>query len=493
VRFNDPGALGTVVPVGGICLVALLATALQTPGTNWTLVVAAAVVGSALVAAAAVARSSRRLQAAVLMLPFAVDGLLALLRQAQGGGNSGYAPLAVLPVVWVGLTQSGRAVAAISACTALLFGLPILVVGAPMYPGTGWRGVVLWTVVAAVVGAVVHRAIGAHRSAVTMSAARATQLDRLIDTQTAISTSELPIEGVMDVVAAEALALVGGDAACVELIDGEDVVCSATAGSGEPFLGMRLKFDETITGECFRTGQTLICGDSETDLRVGRDACRTVGARSMIVVPLADSRTVRGVLIVWSGAVAAYGGHEAQLLALLANTSGFALARAELITQLTAQAVTDELTGLANRRAWQQRLDQAIGRCARNLRPLTVLLLDVDGLKAVNDNRGHAAGDELLREAARAWSQVLRGSDLLGRLGGDEFGVVLEEADERVARDVAARLHRSTEECCSVSIGGASWERGESAASLLERADQQMYRHKAERRPARHPVTADHR
>jgi diguanylate cyclase len=478
------GATGTqrsVLPFVGVCALALAATGLRPAGTSWSLVGLAAGIAVGVSVLAYGLRSSRLAGVVLPALPFVIDGILALLRQAQGGSTSGYAPLAIMPVVWIGLTQRRRSLPVITACTALLFGLPILIAGSPLYPSTGWRGVVLWTVVAMVVGSVVHSVVDAQRKSAVLAAARAASLDQLIETQTAISTSDLDIDGIMSLVAAEALVIAGGDGACVEISDGADVVCSAAAGTARPFLGLRLKADETITGECFRTGQVLTCSDSESDSRVAREACRTVGARSMIVVPLAHGGEVKGVLIVWSTAAHDFRGYESQLLALLATTSGAALVRAELIAELTARAVTDDLTGLTNRAAWHQRLDEAMARSRRSGQPLSVVLLDLDRFKQVNDLQGHAAGDQVLRDVSRGWLTVLRDTDLLGRLGGDEFGAILEDADLASALKVIERLDLAIHETHRASAGLAVWDRTEDRSALLARADTHMYEVKRER------------
>jgi diguanylate cyclase (GGDEF)-like protein len=466
------------VGVGGL---ALAATALRPEGTDWDLVLIAAVMVVGTAGIAYVSASSSIAIVVLPCLPFVVDGVLAVLRQAQGGSTSGYSPLAILPVVWIGLTQRRRYLLAITACTALLFAVPILVIGAPLYPNTGWRSVVLWTVVAFVVGDVVHRVVDAQRRSALVADARAARLDELIGTQSAISTSDLDVDGVMRLVAHEALAIAEADGACVELAEGADVFCAAAAGTALPFLGLRLKASETITGECFRTGQVLICTDSETDSRVAREACRTVGARSMIVVPLSHGGDVKGVLIAWSSAAHDFRGYESQLLALLANISGAALVRAELIAELTARAATDSLTGLPNRAAWHDRLEHAMARSRRSGQPLSLILLDLDGFKKVNDDHGHAAGDQVLRDVSAGWLTALRETDLLGRLGGDEFGIILEDADRASAMTVIARLDDAITLPHRASTGLAVWDRNEDCAALLARADAQMYQHKRDR------------
>jgi diguanylate cyclase (GGDEF)-like protein len=435
--------------------------------------------------AAAAADRFRALSLAVLVLPFAVDGIIAVLRQSQGGSTSGYAPLAILPVIWVGLTRGPRSVATMTVCTFAMFAVPIVVVGAPMYPQTSWRGVVLWTIVAAAVGVGARRVVSELRLLAQQQQDRAAALNRLVAAQTAISTADHDAEAVMTAVAREARALLGSDAACVEMLDGDHIVCTAGAGTATDWIGLRLPAADSITGECFRTGQLLMCADTEVDSRVAREACRAVGARSMVVVPLIHAEQVKGVLIAWSTTADRFTDYEAQLLSSLGNASGAALDRADLITKLTEYAVTDELTGLPNRRAWTAHLEQAVAKSTRRHEPLSVALIDLDGFKEINDTQGHAAGDQLLVAVAKAWSHAVRPTDVLGRLGGDEFAAVLECADESVARAIVDRLNEVMPPPHRASIGLAVWDGTESSAALLARADEQMYERKAATRSAR--------
>ena len=169
------------MPFLGIAALALAATGLRTEGTNWPLI-AVAFIGVAVIGVAAVLLPWSRLPlVALLILPIAADGLIALLRQAQGGNASGYGPLAILPVVWVGLTQGRRAVAVISVCTGLLFALPIWIFGEPMYPSAGWRGVVLYTIVAFVVGLGAHRVVAEQRARASLARTHARRLDQLVE------------------------------------------------------------------------------------------------------------------------------------------------------------------------------------------------------------------------------------------------------------------------------------------------------------------------
>src|SRR6202163_1373576 len=154
-------------------------------------------------------------------------------------------------------------------------------------------------------------------------------------------------------------------------------------------------------------------------------------------------------------------------------------------------AALDPLTGLYNRRSGEQRLAQEMSRSTRNGHPLAVLALDLDGLKQVNDNFGHPAGDELIRSFAERLNRAIRGSDLAVRLGGDEFLVLLPECKPEAVRHVLSRLGGLQVECkghlveVSFSAGWTNFAPGESADELLRRADEALYANKrASRKPS---------
>jgi diguanylate cyclase (GGDEF)-like protein len=111
--------------------------------------------------------------------------------------------------------------------------------------------------------------------------------------------------------------------------------------------------------------------------------------------------------------------------------------------QMTELAHTDPLTGLSNRRHMIEQLDREFSRARRYQRPLSLLYLDLDGFKAINDHFGHLFGDEVLSSAAVSMRSVLRSTDLLARIGGDEFAVLLPETDLKGAVGVAKKLRRS--------------------------------------------------
>ena len=147
-------------------------------------------------------------------------------------------------------------------------------------------------------------------------------------------------------------------------------------------------------------------------------------------------------------------------------------------------AVLDPLTGLYNRRSGEQRLAQEMSRSTRNGHPLTILALDLDDLKQVNDRFGHPAGDELIRTFAERLNKAIRGSDLAARLGGDEFLVLLPECKPEGVLQVLSRLSGLQVQCkghlveVSFSAGWTNFKPGESADELLRRADDALYANK---------------
>lgn len=158
----------------------------------------------------------------------------------------------------------------------------------------------------------------------------------------------------------------------------------------------------------------------------------------------------------------------------------------EILEVLEHRSVTDPLTGLFNRYHFEATLKREAARCSRNQSRLSLLLLDVDQLKAVNDRRGHQAGDQILARVAGAITESLRGSDTASRYGGDEFAVILPDTDAGAARLVAERICSrvgASDASITITVSGGVAElsvaaTGPSEAWLIAAADRALYRAK---------------
>ena len=143
----------------------------------------------------------------------------------------------------------------------------------------------------------------------------------------------------------------------------------------------------------------------------------------------------------------------------------------------------DPLTLVVNRRGLDRILESEVQGALQGMGPLVVAMVDVDHFKSINDTEGHAAGDRLLKDLVDGWRTVLRAGDVLGRIGGDEFVVVLPRCSWQDAAQILERLRAAAAlEGVTCSLGGAPWQRGDSVSLLLGRADAALYQAKREGR-----------
>lgn len=212
------------------------------------------------------------------------------------------------------------------------------------------------------------------------------------------------------------------------------------------------------------------------------------GVRSVLTVALRGRADTVGLMTVGCQGRREFNAHDIAFAALVGEHVGVALANAE---QHVREARTDHLTGLANRPEFEHAVQREIAAARRHGRPFTLMLLDLDNLKHLNDQYGHHLGDAAIRAVASSLRSVVRASDICARLGGDEFGVAMPEAGPDEARVIAGRVRQALDEASTdgqlpepagVSIGFATWQPGNDWKQLMRSADELLYQDKRARR-----------
>ena len=212
--------------------------------------------------------------------------------------------------------------------------------------------------------------------------------------------------------------------------------------------------------------------------------------RAHLAVPLVIDNQTIGVIDVQGRRTGSFTADDETLLVIVAQQLAQVVEVAQLHDQLKKSAILDGLTGVANHRYFYQRLEEELARSARTQSDVTLLLIDVDGLKQLNDTHGHIAGDAALRALAMLIERESRSTDVVARYGGDEFAVILPDVNEPGAIHYANRildvisassfdLHGECVPLPSISWGMASLANdGGRAVELVAAADERMYRHK---------------
>lgn len=205
----------------------------------------------------------------------------------------------------------------------------------------------------------------------------------------------------------------------------------------------------------------------------------SMGFGSLCATPLIFRDRHLGVLIALARQPAGFMPQDSTLLEAYAAQAALALAQGEMVERLENLARQDPLTGLLNHREFHDAVERELERCKRYGARMSVVLLDIDGLKRMNDLHGHAEGDRVLRAVAAKIAEAGRAADLACRIGGDEFGLVLPESTAEDAQLVAGRAQQGVQALelgVDLSFGVAQWpDDGPSKDTLLFRADSNLY------------------
>jgi diguanylate cyclase (GGDEF)-like protein len=326
-----------------------------------------------------------------------------------------------------------------------------------------------------------------------MSALSQARTLAIIETQSAIAATSLTLDGVIALVVSRAQQITGAAAGVVQLNDGDEMVYHAVSGAAEPFAGMRLAVTASLSGRCMLLNQVLLCEDAEDDGRVDPEACLKVSARSILCAPLIHGERIVGVLEVYDPNSYAFGEEDVTTLRVLAGIIATAMAHTGECEPNRRESSHDLLTGLPNRHVFDEELEREIARASRYRGKLTLCLTDLDGLKAIQDGQGHAAGDAVLRAVATILRR-LRDSDQAFRFDGNQFAVIFPGVDYVRARTAVCRAQTAVERdpaCLGVGLfWGLAGLSTDDEDTLLMRADAALYKAKEDRERAAVPSNA---
>ncbi len=282
----------------------------------------------------------------------------------------------------------------------------------------------------------------------------------IINAQNEIAAKGLDLQNVIDLVSELAMEMTGADGGLVQMVEGDQVVYRAACGAAAPQIGRRARAADSLVGTCIREKAVIYSDDTRDDSRVDVHASRRLGAVSVICAPVVHEGAVEGVLTMYRSEAGALGGDERDLVALLASVIAAQMSHPAACEQGRRASREDPLTGLGNRRAYDERLAVEIARAARHDRPLSLVIIDIDDFTAHNERLGEARADEMLVSIASVLRAV-RGTDQAFRIGGDEFAVLLPETAGDALPAVAARIRRhldaanaSAEVPVDISFGG---------------------------------------
>ena len=210
----------------------------------------------------------------------------------------------------------------------------------------------------------------------------------------------------------------------------------------DEILGRVLEFGQGITGWAAEHREAVFAPQAHLDPRVQFvPGTPEDEIEALISIPLIARDSLKGALNIYRlGENAGFADDEFELAKRFADAAALALDNAQIRARLELQAQTDSLTGLFNHRTFHERLRAELQRVSRSHDSVAVLMLDIDDFKRINDVHGHGTGDEILRQLATVLSEVVRGSDVVCRLGGEEFAVIMPSCDELAALGLADRL-----------------------------------------------------
>ena len=426
--------------------------------------------------------------------------LIAGIAGLDGGSESGYMSLLVLPFLFAALSYPARTIVLVGIADLIA----VFVVAFGVGGGLPLRGFGLFAGgCVALLAAWEARNQAARRRHLADTAAALTRSEESSRLQTdqqmeVARFGQRALRGAdIDVLTDEATLLmdkvlnidIGG---VMKLLPGGDELLLISAvGLREDEVG-KTKVPtgyQSQSGYALATGLPTVVIDWRTETRFEEsDLQAKAGMRSAVIVLIKGKGEPYGILGVGSRKVREFSQEDVSFMQAIANVLASAIERRRTEERTQHEALHDPLTSLPNRNLFLDRLEHALSVAARRQTPIAVLFLDLDQFKVVNDSLGHAAGDELLAAVAPRIEQALRPVDTVARFGGDEFAVLAEDVgNERVATRIAERIAevlsrpfilRGREHFVSASVGIAIGGGNEAPEALIRDADSALYRAK---------------
>jgi diguanylate cyclase (GGDEF)-like protein len=287
-------------------------------------------------------------------------------------------------------------------------------------------------------------------------------------------SSDLRLEEVLDKTIENALQACPGREFALLIMVEDELTVARTSGLGP---GARRRFLAWARSSSATLAEPQEIGNLRSHPELATVAARH-GQGALRALPLLFKGRSLGVLIALTPATQPFSDDDRELLSAFAEQAAVALANAHLFQTLLENATQDSLTDLANRREFERLLARELERSSRYGEIFSLAIIDLDEFKALNDSKGHAAGDSLLRHAAATIQEACRASDVSGRLGGDEFALLLPETNQFEAAALCERLRAEVETLADVSLSWGVAEyptHGVDASRLLGAADAAMY------------------
>ncbi|MCC6585988.1 MAG: diguanylate cyclase [Bryobacterales bacterium] len=311
--------------------------------------------------------------------------------------------------------------------------------------------------------------------------------------------NSLSLEDTLSLLASRLKNLIPHDAISIYCLAAHELIPQYVSGEDEKlFKSLRIPLGEGLSGWVAQNKLHIVNGNPSVESSYLNDESKFSTLRSAIAVPLDGMAGVVGVLTLYSRNADAFSQDNLRILLAITSKVGLTIENARTYQQVEQSIGTDKLTGLANAHALFHGLDQRLRRARDDGGNLSVLVLDLDGFKGVNDRFGHLAGNQVLQAAGDRMRKMFREQDLVARMGGDEFVIVMDtafpELVEQKSRQLAEMISDVGEIVCSerllsLSVGSATFPQdGDTAEALLGEADKRMYTQKQQHHRERPPL-----